>query len=164
MKLNTLNELFMHELGDIYSAEQQLVKALPRMAKAAKNPALKAAFEDHLRVTEQQVQRLESIFHRIDSKAPSVTCKGMKGLIDEGEEMGRKSGDPSVIDAGLIGAAQRVEHYEIAAYGCARTYAELLGDEATAADLEASLDEEKASDQKLNELAKQLINEQAAQA
>jgi ferritin-like metal-binding protein YciE len=164
MKLNSLQELFTYELGDIYSAEKQLVKALPKMARKASNPLLKQAIEDHLRETENHVARLEGIFGRLDCKVPSKTCKAMKGLIDEGSEVAGESGDPDVLDAGIIGAAQRVEHYEIAAYGCARTYAEKLGDEAAVELLQTTLDEEKATDQKLNDLAKQMINPRAAEA
>lgn len=164
MKLNSLQELYAQELGDIYSAEKQLVKALPKMAKAAGNPQLRQAIEDHLHQTENHVARLEGIFERMDCKIPSKTCKGMKGLIDEGSDVAGETGDPDVVDAGIIGAAQRVEHYEIAAYGCARTYAELLGDEAAAQQLQATLDEEKEADQTLNRLATQMINVKAAQA
>ena len=164
MKLESLKTLFMQELADLYSAEKQLVAALPKLAEAAHYGKLSNAFQEHLKETEMQVERLETIFSCLDQKPPRVTCKAMKGLIDEGSDMARGSGDPAVIDAGLIGAAQRVEHYEIAAYGCARTYAELLGEDEAAAALSTSLDEEKAADEKLNDLAKSVINVRAAKA
>ena len=164
MKLESLHDLYMEELADIYSAEQQLVKALPKMAEAAEHPRLRQAFEDHLDETKGQVNRLETIFNRLEKKPKAKTCQAMKGLIEEGGAMAKTSGDATVIDAGLIGSSQRVEHYEIAAYGCARTYAELLGDYPAAQALEASLEEEKQADETLNELAKQVINVQAARA
>jgi ferritin-like metal-binding protein YciE len=162
MKLENLQELFLEELADLHNAETQLIKALPKMAKAASDPDLRNAFEAHLSETQQQLERLESIRNRLDRKMSSKTCKAMKGLIDEGEEMIASKGDPAVVDAGLIAAAQRVEHYEIAAYGCARTYAELLGDDDAVQALETSLAEEKAADQSLNDLALQVINARAA--
>jgi len=164
MKLETLQSLFVEELGDLHSAESQLVKALPKMAKAAKHPDLKRAFEEHLTQTKAQLERLDTIFENIGEKNPNKTCKGMKGLIEEGDERAHEKGDESVIDAGLIGAAQRVEHYEIAGYGCARTYAEMLGEQDSANLLQKTLDEEKAADQKLNKLAIQCINVEAAHA
>ncbi len=163
MKLESLNDLFLEELADLHSAETQLVKALPKMANAANDARLRSTFLEHLRETETQLERLNSILARTAHK-PSKTCKAMHGLIDEGAEMAKKRGDPAVIDAGLIGAAQRVEHYEIAAYGCARTYAELLGDAQAAESLETSLNEEKAADEKLNTLAEEIVNPQAARA
>jgi len=162
MKLESLDALFLDELGDIYNAETQLVKVLPKMADAATNPQLKKAFKDHLRETEAQVARLESLFEQLEEKPPSKTCKGMKGLIDEGNERIKGSGDPAVIDAGLIGAAQRVEHYEIAAYGCARTYAQMLGHEEAASLLQEALEEEKQADEKLTTLAESVINVKAS--
>jgi ferritin-like metal-binding protein YciE len=164
MKLESLDDLFLEELADLHSAEQQLVRALPRMAKAAGHPRLKAAFERHLEETRSQLQRLDTIVSNLERKPKSKTCKAMKGLLDEGEELLKASGDAAVVDAGLISAAQRVEHYEIAAYGCARTFAELLGDERAAAALETSLKEEKAADAKLTEIARQLVNTQAARS
>lgn len=162
MKLDSLRALYIDELADIYNAETQLLKALPKMAKAATNPRLKKAFDAHLAETATHVERLEDIFARLGEKPGSKVCKAMKGLIAEGSEMAGESGEDAVIDAGLIGAAQRVEHYEIAAYGCARTYAEMLGEREAAQELERSLEEEKAADRKLNDLAKQVINVQAA--
>jgi ferritin-like metal-binding protein YciE len=161
MKLESLNTLYVEGLADIYSAEKQLISALPKLAKAAHHSELSHAFQEHLKETEMQVERLETIFSRLDQKPPRVTCKAMKGLIDEGSQLVGRSGDPAVIDAGLISAAQRVEHYEIAAYGCARTFAELLGERESAAVLNTSLDEEKAADKKLNNLAKAVINVEA---
>src|SRR4051812_13404735 len=129
MKLDSLHKLYVEELRDVYSAENQLVKALPKMAKGASSDELKQAFEDHLEETKGHVERLDEIFEALGQKANGKTCKGMKGLIEEGSEMLEEEGDESVIDAGLIGAAQRVEHYEIAAYGTLRTFARLLGEE-----------------------------------
>src|SRR5579862_7813577 len=122
MDLNTLKDLFVDELKDLYSAETQMVKALPKMAQAATTPELKQAFEQHLQQTEGHVQRLEQIFQRMGQDGKGKTCKAMQGLIAEGEERIKQQGAPSVKDAGLIADAQRVEHYEIAAYGSARTY------------------------------------------
>lgn len=164
MKMENLQSLFLEELGDLHSAESQLIKALPKMVKAACNPDLKQAFQDHLQETETQLKRIESIFETMGEKNPGKTCKGMKGLIEEGDERAKEKGDEAVLDAGLIGAAQRVEHYEIAGYGCARTYAELLGEEEAAQLLQTSLDEEKKADTRLNKLAIQCINVEAAHA
>lgn len=164
MKFQSLCDLFAHELADLHNAEEQLIKALPKMAEAATSPDLKQAFETHLEETRGHAQRLEQLIERLEKRAPSVTCKAMKGLIDEGSEITKARGDEAVIDAALIGAAQRVEHYEIAAYGCARTYAEMLGDDEAAQLLEQTLNEEKETDQKLNRLATQLVNLRAAQA
>jgi ferritin-like metal-binding protein YciE len=164
MKLNTITELYLHELADLYDAEKQLVKALPKLAKAASDPRLKEAFEQHLGETEGHVERLDTIIGRVYGEAPSKRCKAMRGLIEESDELVNQDGDPSVLDAALIGAAQRVEHYEIAAYGCARTYAELLGDNAALQSLSSTLEEERAADTKLNELAKDIINPKAAAA
>lgn len=162
MKLESLHGLFLDELADIYSAEQQLVKALPKMAKAAAHPKLRNAFESHLTQTEGHVQRLEAIFARLSQKPKAKTCKAMKGLIEEGAELTKHNGDSAVLDAALIAAAQRVEHYEIAAYGCARTFAELLGDQASAEFLSATLDEEKKADENLTMIATKVINPEAA--
>lgn len=164
MKLDTLKKLYTHELSDLYSAENQLVKALPKMAKAASSQELKSAFENHLEQTHEHVQRLEKIFSMLDVKAKGVTCKGMKGLIEEGTEMIEEEGDPAVKDAGLISAAQRVEHYEMAGYGCARTYAEMLGEQESAELLQTTLDEERMADESLSDLAERVINVEAAQA
>lgn len=157
MKENALRELYIDELRDIYSAENQLIKALPKMAKAATSKDLRAGFEEHLRQTEGHVQRLEKIFKNLDEKASGKKCKGMQGLIEEGKEMIEEENlEREALDAGLISAAQRVEHYEIAAYGCVRTYANLLGEDDAAKLLEETLQEEKETDQKLTGLAEKI--------
>lgn len=161
MKIQTLRDLYVEQLRDLYSAENQLVKALPKMAKAAANAQLKSAFTDHLAQTEQHVQRLDRIFKQLDVSSKGPACKGMEGLISEGEEMIKMKGEPAAIDAGLIAAAQRVEHYEIAGYGCVRTYAHQLGDTFGEQMLQQTLDEEGATDQKLTRLAETVINLEA---
>lgn len=161
MKLNTLRDLYVEQLQDLYSAETQLVKALPKMEKAANHPELKQAFQRHLQQTEQQVQRLDQIFQGLGTKPGGHTCKAMQGLIAEGEEMIKKKGDPAAIDAGLIAAAQRVEHYEIAGYGCVRTYASQLGEQQGASLLQQTLDEEGMTDKLLTQIAEQVINIEA---
>jgi ferritin-like metal-binding protein YciE len=161
MELETLRDLYIHELKDLHSAETQLTKALPKMAKAATNEDLAAGFEEHLVQTEEHVKRLEKILESHEESSRGPKCKGMEGLIEEGKEMIEEDADDDVRDAGLISAAQRVEHYEIAGYGCARTYAEILGDRKGADLLEQTLKEEAATDKKLTELAKTLINLQA---
>jgi len=164
MSLNTLQDLFIAELKDLYSAEQQLLKALPKMAKAATAPQLRQAFESHLKETKGQVDRLEKIFKKLGVKARGKKCKAMAGLIEEGQELAKEKGAPAVLDAGLIAAAQRVEHYEMAGYGCVRTYARLLGDQVAADLLQKTLDEEGAADQKLSRIAEFDINFDAQQA
>lgn len=154
MKIETLRELLIDELQDLHSAEQQIVKALPKMVKASHNPQLKQAFEHHLEETKNHVTRLEQIFKRINESPKGKTCEGMKGLLKEGEERISDGGEAEVLDAGIISAAQRVEHYEMAAYGSARTYAELLGDQEAVRLLSQTLEEEKAADHKLNQVAK----------
>ena len=161
MKIETLRDLYVEQLHDLHSAETQLVEALPKMAKAASNAQLKQGFTDHLAQTEQQVQRLEQIFEQLGEKPTGQTCKGMQGLIKEGEEMIKARGDAAAIDAGLIAAAQRVEHYEIAGYGCVRTYAQLLGERDAVSLLQQTLDEEAQTDTKLTSLAEQVINLEA---
>ena len=153
MKLENLKDLYIHELKDLHSAEKQITKALPKMVKAASNEELAEAFREHLEQTEEHVRRLEEILESHDETFRGAKCKGMEGLIKEGSEMIEEDGDDDVRDAGLISAAQRVEHYEIAGYGCARTYAELLRDTDGAELLQRTLDEEKATDKKLTELA-----------
>jgi ferritin-like metal-binding protein YciE len=160
MKLESLHDLFVDELKDLYNAETQLLKALPKMAKAAASEELRTAFEDHLAETEGQVQRLETIFKQLEKNPKGKKCKAMSGLIEEGKEMIEAEGEDPVKDAGLIAAAQRVEHYEMAGYGTVRTYAELLGFDEAAKLLEETLNEEKAADEKLSELA-QNINVEA---
>jgi ferritin-like metal-binding protein YciE len=164
MSLDSLEKLFLEELKDIYNAEKQILRALPRMAKAAETPELERAFTNHLRETEGQVQRLERIFKDLGQPARGKACKGMEGLIEEGKEILEKEGEPAVIDAALIASAQRVEHYEIAAYGCLRTYAQLLGYSQAEKLLEQTLQEEEATDKKLTELGEGGINQAAVTA
>ena len=161
MKLDTLKKLYVEELRDLYSAENQLLKALPKMAKGAASAELKQAFEDHLEQTKEHVERLDEIFDRLDEKPTGKVCKAMKGLVEEGAEMLEQEGEESVIDAGLIGAAQRVEHYEIAAYGTVRTFANLLGEEEAADLLHQTLEEEGEADKHLSELAEEIVNQEA---
>jgi ferritin-like metal-binding protein YciE len=161
MALSNLHDLYLHELKDIYNAENQILKALPKMIKSASNEKLKAAFEEHLEVTRAQVERLDGLFEKLDERAKGKTCKAMKGLIEEGKEMMEEKADPDVMDAGLIAAAQRIEHYEIAAYGTARTYAKMLGDEEAAKLLQKTLDEEGQTDKLLSKLAESVVNVQA---
>jgi len=162
LKLNSFDDLFVEQLEDLYDAEQQLVKALPKMADAAHNSELKSAFQQHLRETENQVARLEQAFKILGKSARAKTCEAMKGLITEGDEVVTANGDPNVKDAALIAAAQRVEHYEIAGYGSARTFAQRLGRQDVARLLQQTLDEEGATDKKLTTLAEQSINPKAA--
>jgi len=164
MDLNTLKDLFVDELKDIYSAETQMLKALPKMAQAASTPELKQAFEFHLQQTEGHVQRLDQIFQKMGKDGKGKTCKAMQGLVAEGAEMIDEKANPSVKDAGLIAAAQRVEHYEIAAYGTARTYATQLGEREAADLLEHTLREEKQTDEKLTQVAMNVVNPKAQSA
>jgi len=164
MKLKTLKDLFHHELKDLYSAETQLVKALPKMAKTATNEELKAGFEEHLEQTREHVQRLDQIGESLEMRLSGHKCKAMEGLITEGAELISEDAEESVRDAGLIGAAQRVEHYEIAGYGTARALAQVLGFDEAADLLEQTLDEEKATDEKLTEIAESAVNASAAEA
>jgi ferritin-like metal-binding protein YciE len=161
MKLESLKDLYLEQLKDLYSAETQLVQALPDMARAATSPDLKSAFNDHLRQTEEHVRRLERIFQDLQQDPKGHTCEGMKGLVKEGQEMIKMRGEASVLDAGLIAAAQRVEHYEIAGYGTVRTYAELLGKDDHVSLLERTLQEEEQADELLTELAESHVNEEA---
>jgi len=156
MKLETLHDLFVDELKDLYNAEVQLTKALPKMAKAAASEDLRTAFEDHLEETEQQIERLETVFKQIDESPKGKRCKAMTGLIEEGKELIESDGEDAVKDAALIAAAQRVEHYEIAGYGTVRTYAQLLGFDEAAKLLQQTLDEESAANEKLTDLAKHI--------
>jgi len=164
MSLMTLRDLFVHELKDLYSAENQIIKALPKMAKAATSAELQQAFEHHLEQTKEQVTRLESIFENLEVSPRGKKCKAVEGLIEEGKEILEEDAEDAVRDAALIGAAQRVEHYEIAGYGCARTYARLLGEEEAAELLQQTLDEEADTDKKLTGLAETQINVEAEQA
>jgi ferritin-like metal-binding protein YciE len=164
MSLDSLEALFLNELKDIYHAEKQLVRALPRMAKAASAPDLQQAFTNHLKETQGQVQRLERVFRELGQTPRAKKCEGMVGLIEEGKHIMQEDGEEAVIDAALIAAGQRVEHYEIAAYGCLRTYAELLGHTEAARLLAQNLQEEEAADQKLNAIAEGGINQAAVTA
>ena len=161
MALDSLHSLFLDELKDVYHAEKQLVRALPRLAKAASDPKLQQAFTNHLKETQGQVQRLERVFGELGQTPRAKKCEGMAGLVEEGKKILEEDGDPAVIDAALIAAAQRVEHYEIAAYGCLKTYAQLLGLTAAARLLEQNLREEEAADEKLSALAEGGINDAA---
>jgi ferritin-like metal-binding protein YciE len=156
MESNALKKLYIDELKDLYSAENQLVKALPKMAKAAASEDLRNAFDEHLEQTRQHVTRLDKIFQELEESPKGKKCRGMEGLIVEGGEMIEEEPEPEELDAGLIAAAQRVEHYEIAGYGCVRTYANLLGESEAASLLEQTLAEEKETDQKLTALAEQI--------
>jgi len=160
-QVTTMEELFVEELRDLYDAEKQLTKALPKMAKAASSEELRTAFEEHLEQTENQVTRLEQIFKALGEKATGKTCAAMAGLIKEGNEIAQESEESAVRDAGLIAAAQKVEHYEISGYGSARTHAEILGHDEAVSLLEETLEEEKSTDEKLTELAENIINEEA---
>lgn len=157
MKESALKELYIDELRDIYNAENQLTKALPKMAKAATSEELRAGFEEHLEQTKGHVERLDRIFKEFGEKPTGKKCKGMEGLIEEGSEMIKEDElEDEALDAGLISAAQRVEHYEIAAYGCVRTYADLLGEADAVELLDRTLEEEKETDQKLTKLAEKI--------
>lgn len=162
MALDSLHALFIDELKDIYSAEKQNLRALGQLAKGAQSPKLQKAFEQHREQTQEQIERLEQIFEQLEVRGTGKKCKGMEGLVEEGKEMLQEDGDPAVIDAALIAAAQRVEHYEIAAYGCVRNYADLLGYKDIARLLQKTLNEEEATDEKLSKLAESGINEAAA--
>lgn len=157
MKIETLNDLFVENLKDIYDAEKRLVRALPKMAKAASSEELRSAIEEHLEVTKGQVERLEQVFETAGVAAKSKPCAGIKGLIEEGEEVIGQDATDELMDAAIIGAAQRVEHYEIAAYGTARALAEKLGNDEAVSLLEETLNEEKEADAKLTEVAEQLM-------
>ena len=164
MKLETLQDLLVSELKDLHSAESQLIRALPRMQKAAASPELKAAFESHLEETKIHLERLEQIFERLEITRGRKKCHGMEGLLEEGKETISEDAEPMVHDAALIAAAQRVEHYEIAAYGCAKTFALLVDDQETAELLSQTLQEEAATDEKLTAIAMGGINQAAARA
>jgi ferritin-like metal-binding protein YciE len=164
MELENLRELYIDELKDLYSAEKQLVKALPKMAKNATNEQLRQAFEDHLAETEGHVERLEQIFETLESSPRGKKCVGMEGLIEEAKELLEEDAQEDVLDAGLISKAQHVEHYEIAGYGTVRTYAMMLGENEHARLLEQTLDEEKKADALLTQLAESSINIEAAAA
>ncbi len=160
--LDTFDHLLVEQLQDLYDAEQRLTKALPQMADAAHSASLKSAFQEHQRQTETHVKRLEEAFRMLGQSAKGKTCDAMKGLISEGSDVISGTGDPDVKDAALIAAAQRVEHYEIAGYGCVRTFAQRLGRSDVARILQQTLDEEAATDKKLTSIAEQMINPKAA--
>ena len=161
---NPLEELLVDELKDLYSAENQIIKALPKMWKSTSSPELKRAFDRHLEETRRQVDRLEQIAEALDVRLTGKKCKGMEGLIEEGKEIMAEDFDENAMDAGLIGAAQKVEHYEIAAYGTARAHAQMLGYTKAAKLLQQTLDEEGATDKKLTALAESIINVEAVEA
>lgn len=162
MPVNNLDELFREELKDLFDAEKQLVKALPKMARAATNPDLKAAFEEHLEATKGHVERLKQVFEELGMPARGKECKAMKGLVEEGGEMIDEDAADHVKDAGLIVAAQKVEHYEMAGYGSLRTWAETVGHTKVAQLLAKTLAEEEEADLKLTELAESSVNQEAA--
>jgi ferritin-like metal-binding protein YciE len=161
MKIENMEELFLQQIEDLYDAEKRLVKALPKMAEASTSVMLKQAFESHLQQTEGHVSRLETIFRQLNKPAKGETCDAMKGLVSEGEDMVSHIDESPLRDAGLIASANRVEHYEIAAYGSARTFAQTLGLSQAAALLEQTLQEEKEADQKLTQLAQHMVNDEA---
>lgn len=161
MAITTLHELYVEELKDLYNAENQILKALPKMAKAASHEELAQAFKDHLAETKVQVERLETIFKKLGVSPKGKKCKAMEGLLEEGKDVMAEDADPAVMDAALIASAQRVEHYEMAGYGCVRTFARLLGYEEAADLLQETLDEEGTADKKLTDLAESVINSEA---
>jgi ferritin-like metal-binding protein YciE len=156
MKTDSLHGLYLEQLRDLYDAEHQLIEALPKMAKASVSPELRSAFEDHLEQTREHARRIESIFQEMGEKAKGQKCKAMEGLVKEGAEVIKENMKDGVKDAALIAAAQRVEHYEMAGYGCVRTYASLLGDQTAAALLEKTFEEEKEADKTLGGIAEQI--------
>src|SRR5438874_2686607 len=162
--LESLDELLQDELKDMYDAEKQLTKALPKMAKKATSEDLRQAFEEHLQQTEQHIERLEQVFDQLGIPARGKKCEGMKGLIEEAQEMMSDTDDEATRDALMIASAQKVEHYEIASYGTARTWANVLGKSDVASLLEETLDEEKETDQKLTSIAESMVNPQAARS
>ena len=162
--MKSLRDLYVEELKDLYNAEQQILKALPKMVRAASDRDLQRAFSEHEKQTQRQVKRLERIFRQLGETPRGKKCKGMEGLLEEGKELIQERPEPEVLDAGLISAAQRVEHYEIAGYGTVRAYAQLLGEEEHVALLQETLDEEGAADKKLTALAESSINIEAEEA
>lgn len=162
MAVATLQDLFVEQLGDLLDAEKQLVKALPQMAEAASTKQLRQAFQHHLEQTKGQVHRLEQVFNLIGVKADQGDCKAMEGLVKEAQEILKGPGGPAVVDAGLIAAAQKVEHYEMATYGSVRTWAEELGNRQAAELLQTTLNEESAANEELTEIAETNVNAGAA--
>ena len=164
MEMETLQDLFVEELKDLYSAEAQLLKAMPKMVKKAQHPELKRAFETHMRETEGQIKRLDQVFEQLGAKSKGKKCLAMEGLVNEAKEHMSEDMDEDVMDAALIGMAQKIEHYEIAGYGTARTYAKLLGNREAARLLQQTLDEEGKTDKLLTQLAESSINLEAVEA
>lgn len=156
MNVENLQQLFVEQLRDLYDGEQQITEALPKLIEKASNPQLKSALQEHLEITERQIERLDEIFEELNEDADGETCKGMKGVIKEGDDLVGKADDPAVRDASIITSAQRVEHYEIAGYGTVKTYARQLGKQDFARILEEILNEEKEADQKLTQLAESI--------
>jgi len=161
MEIDSLRKLYVEELKDLYSAEKQILQALPKMVKKATHPQLKSAFQEHLQVTQVHVERLESIFEGLGKPARGKKCKAMEGLLEEGKEVMAEDMDDDVMDAALIAAAQRVEHYEMAGYGTVRTWAQEMGETAAAKLLQQTLDEEGDADKSLTKLAETTINVEA---
>jgi ferritin-like metal-binding protein YciE len=161
MEMDSLRELYVDELKDLYSAEKQILQALPKMVKKATDAKLKQAFQEHLEVTQQQLERLDAIFEEIGKSPRGKKCKAMEGLVEEGKEVMQEEMTPEVMDAALIAAAQRIEHYEMAGYGTVRTYAQLLGEPKQAKLLQQTLDEEGKADKTLTQLAESSINVEA---
>jgi ferritin-like metal-binding protein YciE len=161
MKLESLHDLYLSELRDLYSAEDQIIKALPKMIEKTEAPELRSALEKHLEETRNHVTRLEQVFEMHGEEAKKQKCKGMEGILDEGSDIAGKDATPAVRDAAIISACQRVEHYEISAYGSVRTYAEQMGHERAAHLLEQTLEEEDAADQKLTQIAESRVNVEA---
>ncbi len=156
MEFDSLQKLYVDELKDLHSAERQIIQALPKMIKAASSPELKSALQEHLDVTKEQLARLDKIFEGLGKRATGKKCKGMEGLLEEGKELLQEDASPEVLDAGIISAAQRVEHYEMAGYGTVRTYAQLLGEKDAAKLLQQTLDEEGDADKNLTKLAERI--------
>jgi ferritin-like metal-binding protein YciE len=158
MASETLRDLYVEQLRDLYSAEQQILQALPKMVDKTSHSELKSAFQQHQTQTQKQVQRLEQIFSQLGQRPTGEKCEGMEGLLKEGDKVMKKHADSDVLDAAIIAAAQRVEHYEIAGYGCARTYADMLGQNEQSRLLQQTLEEEGQTDKKLTQLAEQVVN------
>lgn len=161
MKIDSLEILLQEELKDLYSAEKQLIKALPKMAKKASSDELRSALEEHLEVTREQAERLEQVFEALGQKAKAKTCEAMKGIIEEAEDMMGEDMEDAVMDAAIIGCAQKVEHYEIASYGTVKTWAERIGNNRAARLLDETLQEEGEADKRLTGIAESMVNEEA---
>lgn len=163
MKIDSLETLMKEELKDIYDAEKQIARALPKMVKASESDSLKSALQDHLQVTKKQIKRLEKVFEELGQAAKGRHCPGMKGILDEGQEVEDRDAENGMGDAGIIGAAQKVEHYEIAAYGTLKAFAEKLGIQNVAQLLEETLQEEKQADQKLSQISGEILEASEAE-